>query len=177
MAGVDVALRPVRAADFWILERQSVEPDAGGIFNWSGFRDVAATRRRLTENGLLGEENGCLVVWAGDEATGTVVWRRVHYGTPNWSCWNIGVSILPEHRARGIGTRAQMTLVRYLFDTSPVQRIEAHTDVENVPEQRALARIGFVREGLLRSVQFREGRWRDMYLYAMTRQDYGGVTR
>jgi RimJ/RimL family protein N-acetyltransferase len=171
MDNPNVSLRPATESEIWIFERQSVDPEATGIFNWSGFRDLAAAKRRLAEDGMIGGENGCLIVWAGGEAAGTVVWRRVHYGSPTWSCWNIGVSILPEHRKKGIGTKCQMELVRYLFDTSPVQRIEAHTDVENIPEQRALARIGLVREGMLRSTQFREGRWRDMYLYAMTRDD------
>ncbi|BCJ47014.1 alanine acetyltransferase [Actinoplanes ianthinogenes] len=171
----NVTLKPASEGELWIFERQSVEPDAGGIFNWSGFRNLAGTRRRLTEDGLISADGGCLIVWAEGTATGTVSWRRVHYGTPTPSCWNIGVQILPEHRRRGIGTEGQAQLTRYLFDTSPVHRVEAHTDVENDPEQRALSRIGFVREGLLRAVQFREGRWRDMYLYAMTREDYSGV--
>lgn len=172
MENRDVALRPTCDSDIWIFERQAVDPEAGGTFNWSGFRNLAATKRRLAEDGLISTDDGCLVIWANGEATGTVVWRRVHYGMPASSCWNIGISVLPEHRKQGIGTRSQRELVRYLFSTSPVQRIEAHTDFENIPEQRALARIGFTQEGLLRSTQFRQGLWRDMYLYAITRDDY-----
>jgi len=35
-------------------------------------------------------------------------------------------------------------LVTYLFSHTPVQRIEAGTDLNNVAEQRALEKAGFV---------------------------------
>lgn len=172
MSNLNVALRPACEADLWIFEEQAVDPEVGGIFNWSGFRNVAATKRRLMEDGLIGNDDGCLVVWTDDEPVGTVVWKKAYYGTPSWFCWNIGISVLPNHRHKGVGTKSQAALVRYLFDTSPVQRIEAYTDVANVAEQRALGKIGFIREGVLRSTQFRQGSWRDLYLYSMMREDF-----
>jgi RimJ/RimL family protein N-acetyltransferase len=80
----------------------------------------------------------------------------VYYGRPSWFCWNIGISILLDYQHKGVGTKSQAALVRYLFDTSPVPRIEAYTDVGNIAEQRARTKIGFIREGVLRSTQFRE---------------------
>ncbi|WP_218579505.1 GNAT family N-acetyltransferase [Phytohabitans houttuyneae] len=164
-----VVLRPATADDFWLFERQAVDPDAAGTFNWSGFRDIRATRRRFDENGLITPDGGCLVVQVDDAAAGTVVWTKVHYGTPAWWCWNVGISLLPEHRGKGVGTLAQRHLVAYLFDTTPVQRVEAYTDVDNTAEQRALEKAGFTREGVLRATQFREARWRDLVMYSLVR--------
>ena len=50
-------------------------------------------------------------------------------------------------------------------------RIEAHTDVSNIAEQRALEGAGFTREGLVRGAQWRAGAYRDGYLYAILRGD------
>jgi RimJ/RimL family protein N-acetyltransferase len=36
---------------------------------------------------------------------------------------------------------------------------------------KGLERIGFVREGVLRQVVFRDGAWRDCVLYALLRDD------
>ncbi|GAA4251202.1 GNAT family N-acetyltransferase [Dactylosporangium darangshiense] len=165
-------LRPVTAADLWVLERQADEPEAGGLFNWSGYRDIAATRRRFEENRLLGPDGGCLVVHLPQGAIGTVSWCRVAYGMPTWSCWNIGIALLPEHRGQGHGAAAQQLLAAYLFDTTPVERIEAYTDVENVAERRALERAGFTHEGTIRAAQFREGRWRSIHLYSVLRDEF-----
>jgi RimJ/RimL family protein N-acetyltransferase len=168
-------LRPVTAADLWLLERQADEPDAAGAFNWSGYRDIAGTRRRFAENRLIGPDGGCLVVHVAQGLAGTVVWNRVTYGMPAWSCWNIGISLLAEFRGQGIGTAAQHRLAAYLFDTTPVERVEAHTDVANVAEQRALEKAGFTREGTIRSAQFRDGRWRSVQLYSVLRDEFKAI--
>jgi RimJ/RimL family protein N-acetyltransferase len=169
MVGSEVELRPVREPDFWIYERQAVDPAVTGHFNWSGFRDLAATRRRFAEDGLIGPDDGSLLVSVRGEAAGTVNWKRVSYGKPVWACWNIGIAMLPDFRGKGHGTTAQALLVRYLFDNHPLPRIEAYTDIDNVAEQRSLEKAGFQREGTIRSAQFREGRWRDLHLYAVIR--------
>jgi aminoglycoside 6'-N-acetyltransferase len=168
----DVGLRPPVTSDLWLFERQAVDPEVGGTFNWSGYKDIAALKRRFEENGLIGPDGGCLVVLENDLVVGTVTWTKATYGAPTWSCWNIGISLLPEHRQRGCGTLAQRMLVAYLFDTTPVERIEAYTDIENVAEQRALEKAGFTKEGVLRSVQFRAGRWRDLTIYSLLRDEY-----
>jgi RimJ/RimL family protein N-acetyltransferase len=165
-------LRPVTAEDLWVLERQADDPEAGGLYNWSGFRDIAGTRRRFEDNRLIGPDGGCLIVQLPQGVAGTVSWGLVTYGIPAWNCWNIGISLLPQFRGRGHGTAAQHRLAAYLFDTTPAQRVEAYTDVENVAEQRALEKAGFTREGTIRSAQFREGRWRTLHLYSVLRDEF-----
>jgi RimJ/RimL family protein N-acetyltransferase len=167
-----VALRPACQDDLWLFERLATDPDAGGPFNWSGYKGVTAIRHQFDENGLIGADGGRLIVTNEETVIGNVAWNRVAYGTPEWSCWNIGISLLPEHRYQGFGTKAHFLLVAYLFNTRPVERIEAYTDVENVVEQRALATVGFTKEGVLRAVQFRDGRWRDVLMYSILRQEF-----
>ncbi|MFD4550160.1 GNAT family N-acetyltransferase [Streptomyces sp. NPDC058466] len=70
-----------------------------------------------------------------------------------------------------MGTEAQRQLVRYLFAHTLVMRIEADTQTDNIAEQRALEKAGFTREGVLRSVVFRDGRWRDGVKYSILRDD------
>ncbi len=62
----------------------------------------------------------------------------------------------------------------YLFGFTTVHRLEALTDSDNIAEQKALERIGFAREGVLRGVAFRDGTWRDAVLYALLRADQRG---
>jgi RimJ/RimL family protein N-acetyltransferase len=167
-----VRLRPLRIDDFWLLERQAIDPDAAGRFNWSGYKDVALARQQFDQNGLITPDDGLLVVVLGEEVVGKVVWGRNTYGIPRWWCWCIGIGLLPEFRGRGIGTRAQFLLVSYLFATTTAERVEAITDIDNAPEQRALETIGFTREGTIRAAQFRDGRWCDVHLYGVLRGDF-----
>jgi RimJ/RimL family protein N-acetyltransferase len=79
--------------------------------------------------------------------------------------------MLPEHRGRGLGTAAQRVLVEHLWTTTQVHRIQARTEAENIAEQRALEKIGFEREGRMREVLYRAGRWRDGLMYGLLRPD------
>jgi RimJ/RimL family protein N-acetyltransferase len=99
-----------------------------------------------------------------------VSYRRRYYGTQAF-CWEIGIALLPEWRGQGIGWRAQAMFCSYLFENTPVQRIEAATHAENTAEQRALEKAGFTLEGVIRAAEYRAGEWRDGYLYSRLRTD------
>ncbi|MFE2095816.1 MULTISPECIES: GNAT family N-acetyltransferase [unclassified Streptomyces] len=170
MSDEAVVLRPAREDDLTVLERFLLEPETAGPFQWYGWSDPGRFRRRFAENGLLGEDGGLLMVAAAADPLGFVAWRK-RVVSPSTHCWNIGAQLLPEACGRGIGTRAQLQLVRHLFAHTPVMRIEADTEAENLAEQRALEKAGFTREGVLRGIVFRDGRWRDGVAYSVLRGD------
>lgn len=117
-------------------------------------------------------EIGRLLVEADGEVVGDVTWHSVWYGpTTGSQAWNIGIALVPAARGRGIGSRAQRMLAEYLFATTSVQRVEASTDVENLAEQRALEKAGFLREGVIRAAQVRRDGRHDLVGYAILRTD------
>ncbi|GAA1157804.1 GNAT family protein [Kribbella jejuensis] len=192
-------MRPVVEDDLPLLQRFAVEPWLIGL-DWNGYRDPQAPVRRFAEDGFLGKEDGRLMVQirsataepeaVGPEAIGTeaagpqavgggvvgvetvgfVTWRAGSFDgrTPYWE---IGIALLPEYRGRGIGWRAQAVLTTYLFEHTPVQRIQAATHPENIAEQKALEKAGFRLEGVIRGCEFRAGKLRDGYLYSRLRKD------
>lgn len=168
--GHQVRLRPVRLDDAELLELwQSTE--YRGEFNDFGI-PRRPVRERIQENGLLNSQGGTLIVerLADRKPVGTVSWREVRYGpNPESIAWNIGINLIPEARGQGFGSEAQRVLVAHLFATTPVKRIEAGTDVDNVAEQRALEKAGFQKEGVLRRAQYRPGGWHDLVIYACVR--------
>ncbi|MFL5708741.1 MAG: GNAT family N-acetyltransferase, partial [Chloroflexota bacterium] len=85
--------------------------------------------------------------------------------------WNVGIELAPDARGHGYGVEAQRLLARYLFDNTPVNRVEAQTDIENVAEQRALEKAGFIREGVARGSQFRAGAYHDLVCYSILRSE------
>ncbi len=58
-----------------------------------------------------------------------------------------------------------------------MHRVEAHTDVQNLAEQRALEKAGFTREGVTRQAQWRGGALHDGYLYSVLRSEWRGAAR
>jgi RimJ/RimL family protein N-acetyltransferase len=165
-----VRLRPVEKPELPELMRIHTDPDVPGEFQWFGFRVAKAheLERRWAEDGLVGAGSSTLAIGLDEgRCAGVVSWRPVGE-TGNLE---IGICVFPEHRGRGIGTEAQRQLVDYLFATTPVHRLQAGTEVDNVAEQRALERVGFSCEGVLRGYGFRDGKWRDGVIYGLLRDD------
>jgi RimJ/RimL family protein N-acetyltransferase/nitroimidazol reductase NimA-like FMN-containing flavoprotein (pyridoxamine 5'-phosphate oxidase superfamily) len=73
----------------------------------------------------------------------------------------------------GVNTESKMLLLRRAFDDLGVERVEWHTDIRNERSQRAIARLGATREGVLRKHRQRpDGSWRDTVLYSMTADEW-----
>jgi RimJ/RimL family protein N-acetyltransferase len=112
-----------------------------------------------------------------EELLGAVGWHAVGYGaTAACEAWNIGIGLLPGARGRGAGATAIRLVAEFLFATTELDRVEASTDRDNIPSQRALAKAGFRPEGLIRGAQLRGGHRRDMLAYSLLRTDVVEIT-
>jgi RimJ/RimL family protein N-acetyltransferase len=165
-----VSLRPVTEDDLALLERLTNDPGGTGPHEWHGWHDPHVWRHRWTENGLLGSAGGTLMIIHGGDAAGFVSWRQFPVGPASY-CWELGIGIVPEARGQGVGTRAHLAIVGYLFAHTTANRIQAGTEITNVAEQRALEKAGFRREGVLREAGFRDGGWRDFAVYGILRRE------
>ncbi len=167
-----ICLRPVEEGDLEVLGRIDTDPAMSEPFEWRGFRDPQARRRRWETDGYLGRDDSLLIVALPDGAVaGIVIWRRVGGSGPPEACFEIGILLFPDHRGKGLGTAAQRLLADHLFSTTLANRLEATTEADNLVEQRALQNAGFVREALLRERGFVRGRWVDAFIYARLRAD------
>ena len=172
--GASVSLRDLVLEDADLLDAWAADPVARGEFNDFGVPRSPVDREALAKGPFRNERNGELLVERLEDGQpiGTVSWHLERYGPNEQSgAWNIGISLIPVARGRGYGGEAQRLLADYLFATTTIDRVEASTDVENVAEQRSLARGGFVREATLRGVQFRAGARHDLVNYARLRTD------
>jgi ribosomal-protein-alanine N-acetyltransferase len=170
MGDGEIRLRPVVEDDLAMFRRFLVEPGLIGL-DWAGYRDAQEPARRFATDGYLGLDDGRLIVEVDDDQVAGLVSYRAGSFDGRTRYWEIGIALLPEWRGQGIGWRAQAMLSEYLFEHTPVQRIQAGTHPENLAEQRALEKAGFAFEGVVRACEFRAGQWRDGYLYSRLRND------
>lgn len=81
----------------------------------------------------------------------------------------IGYWIRPRSRRQGFAAAALAALTKWAFEVVDVDRLQLYVEPWNVGSWRAAERVGFEREGLLRSWEVvGEGR-RDMFMYSLTR--------
>lgn len=169
-----IRLRDVTLADADLLDAWSADPRSRSEFNDFGEPPDAVPRDVVAKGPLRNEHNGVLIVERLKDETpiGTVGWHKVRYGpNPESDAWNCGIELRPEARGRGYGTEAQALLADYLFETTALNRVEASTDVENMPEQRSLEKAGWVREGVQRRAQYRAGEYHDLVTFSRLRTD------
>jgi RimJ/RimL family protein N-acetyltransferase len=80
----------------------------------------------------------------------------------------IGYWCAREARGAGLTTRALRLLSRYGFGELGLLRLELFTDPDNVASQRVAEKVGYRREGVLRShLDHPDGRRRDSVLFSL----------
>jgi RimJ/RimL family protein N-acetyltransferase len=106
-----------------------------------------------------------------DARTGEVIGSTSYY-TPNEVDRSIAIGHTMTAKSRwrtGVNTESKLLMLERAFDVLGAVRVEWHTDLNNWRSQRAIERLGAVREGVLRRHKLREnGTWRDTVLYSMT---------
>jgi aminoglycoside 6'-N-acetyltransferase len=173
LQGTLVCIRPVQHDDLALLAAWANDREAIGAYNDFGLEGASGLEAGFGQRGLIDDRNATLVIALPDgTVVGSIGYHQVAYGPNSGSmAYNIGLHVIPEQRGRGYGSEAQRLLADYLLSTYPIGRVEAATDITNLPEQRALEKAGFTREGVLRKAQWRAGRWHDLVVYSRVRGD------
>jgi RimJ/RimL family protein N-acetyltransferase len=73
---------------------------------------------------------------------------------------------------KGFGTDALKLISRLAFDKMNLNRLWLTVLVDNPRAVRCYEKCGFVREGLLRQESFVDGKYRDVLVMALLREDY-----
>ncbi|WP_127497075.1 bifunctional pyridoxamine 5'-phosphate oxidase family protein/GNAT family N-acetyltransferase [Actinoplanes solisilvae] len=138
------------------------------------------TRRPATVEAMRDYVAGLLRArWAGnqiafaqvDPVSGRVIGTTSYHDIdPKQKALAIGHTMVgrPWWRS-GVNTEAKLLMLEHAFDVLGAERVFWYTDVRNERSQQAIARLGAVREGVLRRHRKRpDGSWRDTVVFGMT---------
>ncbi|MFI5931168.1 bifunctional pyridoxamine 5'-phosphate oxidase family protein/GNAT family N-acetyltransferase [Actinoplanes sp. NPDC051494] len=138
-----------------------------------------ATRAQMAEHVAIAERQrweGSRVAWAQcDPATGEVIgMTSYHDVNENDRSLGIGHTMIGRRWWRsGVNTEAKFLLLERAFEVLGAERVFWYTDIRNERSQRAIARLGASRDGLIRRQRLRpDGTWRDTVLFAMTADEW-----
>ena len=86
-----------------------------------------------------------------------------------------GGVVIGERAERGKGYAGEAVRLRaaFAFEELGLERLESETFAENVPMQRALERAGYRRIGTRHRYYYRGGRWHDVSLFELLRDEWG----
>lgn len=117
------------------------------------------------------ELNFAIIDEVSESAIGTTSFYRV---VPEHKRLELGKTWLghPYRRTR-INTAAKYLMLNHAFESILANRVELNTDARNVRSQRAIERLGAVRDGVLRChTIMRDGFVRDTVNYSFTMRDW-----
>ncbi len=158
-----------------------------GLFSALGDDDVwqfltsprPTDREQMAEHvttALRAQWQGERVPWVQrDPATGAPIGMTMYHDVDE-----AGRSLAIGHTMLGrpwwrtaVNTEAKLMLLQRAFDVLGAERVFWYTDVRNERSQRAIARLGATRDGLIRRHRKRpDGTWRDSVLFAMTADEW-----
>jgi RimJ/RimL family protein N-acetyltransferase len=88
----------------------------------------------------------------------------------------IGTVIFRTYHGTQVNPESKYLLLRHAFETLGAIRVQIKTDSRNVQSQRAIEKLGAVREGLLRKYQTRaDGFVRDTVMYSVIAEEWPAV--
>ncbi|MBN1269156.1 MAG: GNAT family N-acetyltransferase [Kiritimatiellae bacterium] len=158
LKGERILIRAIERGDLSLLQRWFNDEQAvaqlGDLHMPSSLLQQERWYERIqadTENArwMVQDENGGAIGYTG-------LWHL------NWRCRRAEHGLLlgeAESRGRGYGREIVRTCVRYAFDVLGLHRVESRILEENTASIRLYEQCGFVREGLLRDDDFRDGQF------------------
>jgi ribosomal-protein-alanine N-acetyltransferase len=165
LRGPRVTLRPPRPEDAAELFPYASDPEISGFMYWGPHATPEETAAYL--EGLATKEAMFVIEVEGKAAgvTGmTVDWENRLGETETW--------IGRPYWGLGLNTEAKVVLFDFMFGPPELKRIQSLTHVQNVRSQRALEKLGFKREGLLRRYRWIRGEPWDVYMYSLLPEEW-----
>jgi ribosomal-protein-alanine N-acetyltransferase len=168
-----VRIRPARPPDAPLLHRWRSEASVRRHqpLSDAAIADLRADLARQRPEDLFrgrGERFQWIVEVEG-EAAG---WITLAVASWEHGIAEIGYALATRQQGRGVMPDALGLLLAELFGQTAIERIEARCSVENLASQRVLDKVGFTREGRLRSYFELGGRRVDNWLYSILREDF-----
>ena len=165
LEGKNVNLKIAEKEDLSLLQEWWNSLEFSGIYNPMDEQRSRADIEKDYEK--LGSEKAWFLILKKDGSKIGFLGMRI-FGM--W--WQIGYVLIPSERGKGYCTEAVQIALDYLFLSKDIVRVQAGTFPDNVASQRVLEKCGFQREGKIRKGMLAWGKWEDVCVYGILREEW-----
>ncbi len=167
--GERVSLRPLRPEELEAVWEARLSDDTAPWMSTP--QAYERLKERVANSGRFVDGWLDLGIEAEGRLVGEIDARQPPRSMPQ-GVYELGISLFETgDRGRGFGTDAIRLLTRYLFQHEEADRVQASTWVENRAMRRVFEKLGFAKEGVLRSYMPSERGRDDYVMYAITQAD------
>ena len=170
LVGKKVVLRTLRESDLDRLYDLAADVREMGDHWPLGLPSEIRWEKRFSETGWWEEDHGGLLITDHeDNILGHIAFfKPVIYG----NTYELGYRIYrSENWSKGYMSEAVSLISAFIFETKPVDRIQATTIAGGKGSEAVLIKCGFQFEGVMRKAIFHQGRNQDLHLYSLLRED------
>lgn len=169
--GEHVVLRHVEERDLDTVTRGLNDVRARGDYLNTAMRPPAQLRARFAEEGTPAAKSESLLITVDEDV---VIGLISHFETdPRFSEREIGFFVFDMNaRGRGYAREVSRLMVDYVFAGFACQRLRTHVHPDNAPSVRVAVAMGFQKEGRLRQLMLVNGRFADMDVYGLLRDEW-----
>ena len=171
ICGNSIKLRHVEEHELDSVIRLLNDIQLRGGFLGSKLNSPHRFKKEFAETGLSSEDSERLLIIDAEEK---IIGIILHFANAHYSsAREIGFQIFDvQARGKGYATEAVRLLVEYLFKSFTINRLEVRMDTRNNASETIALKCGFMKEGSLRQSLFVRGRYIDIHLYALLREEW-----
>lgn len=171
LRGTRVQLRPIREADLDDLFLSLSRLETRGDYFPLGVPSETSIRSQFGQNGFWADDEGMLLI---TDSADSVVGEIEFFPISNYlQGYEISYQLFGDHHAgKGYTTEAVNLLVGYLFGRKRVNRMQLNIHPDNAPSRRVAEKCGFVLEGVMRGCWFHQGRFHDLEVWSLLRDEH-----
>lgn len=168
-----LVLRPLQAADAAALFAIFSDPQVMQYWNTPPWDAEAVAQDYIHTEQQAMSEGQRLTLAIVDRESAELIGKCLLFNYQPQSCRaEIGFGIASCAWGKGYVQEAASELLRHGFETLGLNRVEAEIDPTNTASGRALERLGFSQEGLLRQRWIIDGQVSDSALYGLLNEDW-----
>ncbi|MDF0556226.1 GNAT family protein [Kamptonema sp. UHCC 0994] len=168
-------LRKMTLEDAEDMFEYASDPEVAKYTIWNAHQSVKDTKfflntvveryknRQITDWGIIHKEDGKFIGTCG---------FAEYYLAHNRA--EIGYVLSRKYWKQGYMSEAVGAIIKFGFQTMKLNRIEARCEVENIASARVMEKVGMEFEGILRQHIFTKGKYCDLKIYSILRQDFFG---
>ena len=166
-------IRAARMTDAQDIYDYSRDPEVARHVLWDAHRSIHQTRAYirylLRQYRNAAPSTFVIALKSTGQVIGTIGFMWVQ---PDNRSAEVGYSLSRQYWNQGIMTEALRAVVQFGFAKLNLNRIEAQHECDNPASGHVMLNAGMRFEGTLRQRVYNKGRYADVNLYAVLRQDY-----
>lgn len=170
-------LRVLQPADLPYFVAYRNDPAVSRYQSWYTPYEEMAGRRFIAEN-LLGSPDKAgkwFQIGLVSKAVGHLIGDCGVGRSKDGQQAEIGYSLMTAFQGQGLMSEGVSAILSYYFESFGLHRISATCDIENIPSQRLLERLGFRQEGKFIENYYdpMAHTWRSEFSYAILKSEWG----